>query len=283
MGCLSVSSCDRRRKRGTLYKGSNWKPFEDYRVQGKWLEDLWTDGKLDNDTYEALSLRVRVGHATRKRDLDLVRAGERDARVDARMEQVDAALAKLRAPFRVFSEVVAWEDTFLYVDFRWKLLALVADSASGKSSYGESLFANPYVLTVEDAERLDLKGFDAEVNDGLVLDNVNSWGQLLRWRAVLQARNAKSKGGQSATNMYAYTQYLYGVPVVATLDLDTPDAYLVDPSNEAHSKWLLKNCILVRLPAGEVFYDSARLPKRKLKNHFSLFAQTLKRRRSAEQ
>ena len=61
-----------------------------------------------------------------------------------------------------------------------------------------------------------------------MLDNVNSWGQFLAWRAVLQARNTLSKGGQSATNIYAYAQYLYGVAIVATVDTDAPDSYLVE-------------------------------------------------------
>ena len=61
-----------------------------------------------------------------------------------------------------------------------------------------------------------------------MLDNVNSWGQLLAWRAVLQARNTLSKGGQSATNIYACAQYLCGVAIVATVDADAPDYYLVE-------------------------------------------------------
>ena len=77
-----------------------------------------------------------------------------------------------------------------------------------KSNFAESSFDSPYVLTVEEAEHLDLKGFSYEKNDGVVLDNVNSFQQLRKWRAVLQARNAKSKGGQNATNMYSYPQYL---------------------------------------------------------------------------
>ena len=156
---------------------------------------------------------------------------------------------------------------------------LVADSASGKSSFAESLFDKPCVVTVEDAEHLDLKDFDREVNDGLVLDNVNSWRQLLSWRAVLQARNAKSKGGKSATNVYAYAQYLFGVPVVATVDLDAPDGYLVDEASELRSKWLLKNCVFVRAAAGEVFYDRTKLPTERVPNNFSLYAATLKKRR----
>jgi len=125
-----------------------------------------------------------------------------------------------------------------------------------------------------------VRGFERERHDGIVLDNVNSWKQLLSWRALLQARNAKSRGGQSATNVFSYVQYLFGAALVATVDLDAPDAYLVDPNNVKHSKWLVKNCVFVRLPAGETFYDKARLPTLQLGNTFSLFAETVKRRRA---
>ena len=147
----------------------------------------------------------------------------------------------------------------------------------------ESLFSNPYVVTVEDNAHLDLKGFDYERHDGVVLDNVNSWGQLRSWRAVLQARNAKSKGGQSATNMYSYTQYLYGVAIVATIDLDAPDAWLVDEASDKKSRWLLKNCVVVRLEPGETFYQPRVDAAPVLENAASLFAQTVKRRRLEEQ
>ena len=132
---------------------------------------------------------------------------------------------------------------------------------------------------MEEAVVLDLKGFDYLAHDGIVLDNVNTFAQLLQWRAILQGRNAKSKGGQSATNVFAYSQYLFGVPVVATLDLDAPDAHLIDPGHAEHSRWLVKNTVRVELPGGETFYDSSQLPVRKPPNRFSLFAETVKRRR----
>ena len=78
--------------------------------------------------------------------------------------------------------------------------------------------------------------------------------------------------------MYAYTQYLYGVAIIATIDLDTPDAFLVDPDSPQRSKWLLKNCEIVRLSGGDTYYekvDPVRVP-----NEFSLFAETVKRRRT---
>ena len=94
----------------------------------------------------------------------------------------------VKKPFRSFQALTAWEDSFLKVAFRWKVLVLVADTASGKSAFAESLFRNPYIITVEDADHLDLRGFDYETHDGLILDNVNCWALLRKWRAVLQAR-----------------------------------------------------------------------------------------------
>eukprot|EP00959_Pyramimonas_sp_CCMP1952_P084695 1771371-Pyramimonas_sp.AAC.1 len=69
---------------------------------GKWMGDLWTDGNLEHSTYGALTLGVRVGYSERKRDLDLATAAEKEANVDRQMLGVDAALAKLRAPFLAF-------------------------------------------------------------------------------------------------------------------------------------------------------------------------------------
>jgi hypothetical protein len=182
----------------------------------------------------------------------------------------------------MFNEVTEWEDSFLHLDFRWSLLALVGDSQSGKSMFAEHLFSNPWVITVESAQHLDLKGFDAEKHDGIVLDNVNTWAQLLEWRAILQGRNAKSQGAQTASNMYAYAQYLYGVAVVASVDLDAPDAHLVDPDSAESSNWLVKNCKMCRVSRDEKFYDKDRVPKVKVPNIFSLFTQTVKRRRGGE-
>ena len=266
-------------KKGTLYRGTNWKPFFNYRVNGRWLEDLWADDKLSHAAYMELSLKIRRGHASRKRDFEAVTADEHSHSVDQHIIDVNRSLSKLQAPFRSFSEVTDWEDTFLQVQFRWKILVLCADSAAGKSNYAESLFDRPLILTVEAAQHLDLKDFDYQKHDGIILDNVNSWGQLLSWRAVLQARNAKFKGGQSATNVYSYTQYIYGVPIVATIDLDTPDGQLVDPDCTERSKWLCKNCQILRLPIGDAFFDKQQLPDVTLPNTFSLFVQTLQNRR----
>ena len=42
---------------------------------------------------------------------------------------------------------------------------------------------------------------------------------------------ARTKGAQSATQMYSYSQYLFMIPIVATVDFDGKDAYLVDDTS----------------------------------------------------
>ena len=61
------------------------------------------------------------------------------------------------------------EAAFLRVRPRYRFLILHADSRAGKTSFAESLFQNPFAVTVEDNPELDLKGFDRAAHDGVVL------------------------------------------------------------------------------------------------------------------
>ena len=114
----------------------------------------------------------------------------------------------------------------------------------------------PFVVTVEDKPELGLKGFDRAVHDGVVLDNCNTFGQPLKWRALLQARNTLTKGGQSATQMHACSQYLFMVPPVVAVDFDAKDDHLVNEGHPRRSKWLLRNAVYLRLEAGQAFYEA---------------------------
>ena len=217
----------------------------------------------------------------RMRDFHAVCRDEGEARIDAEIRKRKAELATLLYPFKEIPEVELWADQYLVVAPRYKLLLLHADSRAGKTSFAESLFDSPFVVTVEDSPFLDLKGFDRSKHDGLVLDNVNSFGQVLRWRAVLQARNVKTKGAQSQTQMYSYSQYLLLVPVVATIDLDAQDSHLVEEGHPGASTWLLQNTVRVRLGAGETFYErpQRRHAAPRAPRSDTLFAEGLRRRR----
>ena len=65
----------------------------------------------------------------------------------------------------------------------------------------------------------------------------------------------------------------------ATIDLDAPGAHLADTESDKRSKWLCRNCTVLRLPAGECFYEAALVPNLQIPNTFSRFAEIVKRRK----
>ena len=72
--------------------------------------------------------------------------------------------------------------------------------------------------------------------------------------------------------MYSYAVYLYGVPIVATVDFDAPDSSLVTGG----SKWLAKNCRYLKLDESETFFVAAEGPE--LPNSKTIFAERLRKR-----
>ena len=70
--------------------------------------------------------------------------------------------------------------------------------------------------------------------------------------------------------------------MVATIDLDAPDQYLIDAGYAKRPRWLLKNRIIVRFADGEKFYEDLQEPPQPIPNTYSLFAETVRKRRAAE-
>ena len=76
----------------------------------------------------------------------------------------------------------------------------------------------------------------------LILDNLVDWSLVLKFRALLQANVDLHVLGESATGMYAYSMFLWGIPVCVTLDMD------VDCEPLRTSDWLKTNVLLDVLP-----------------------------------
>ena len=99
-------------------------------------------------------------------------------------------------------------------------------------------------ITVEANPCLDLADFDRVRHAGVLLDGVGDAMTLKRNRDSLHGRAKVSKGGQSATNVYAYKYTFCRRAVVATLDLS---AVNLDQFEKDH--WLSSelNVIVLRL------------------------------------
>jgi hypothetical protein len=68
----------------------------------------------------------------------------------------------------------------------------------------------------------------------IIFDNVNDDSFVLNWRAMMQANNDVHVLGSSATGMYAYRIWLWGVPIVLTVDLQA--------KWNSDDGWIRENC-----------------------------------------
>ena len=100
---------------------------------------------------------------------------------------------------------------------RYRLYALQGPSQAAKTSFVKSLFKRPFVLTVQNATTLNLRDFKYGFHDCLILDNVNTLKFILDYRAILQSNLDTHVLGDSATNVYSYTIFLWGTPILITL------------------------------------------------------------------
>ena len=49
--------------------------------------------------------------------------------------------------------------------------------------------------------------------------------------------------------------------------------------NNKNNRWLLRNLTILRLPAGETFFEQLAVPAVRIPNTFSMFAETVRKRR----
>ena len=234
------------------------KPSGRWRVISlEWLVALWMQRKLDHDDYEKMSAEFRDGHGVRLQELAAVRRTERAMAVRDLVRQ-EAARASAEAPlfaFHVFPETELFLGYFKPTVFahRRPILVIVGATNLGKSMLAADVMrrvgllvgVNDYKeVTVEADEALDLSEFCVAQDAVVLLDGVGDAMFLHRHREALQGRAKESRGGRSATMMYAYPFTLCRRAVVVTMDMSASN---LDAFDEHH--WLSdkRNVIVLKL------------------------------------
>ena len=128
------------------------------------------------------------------------------------------------------------------------IYALQGPSRAAKTSFIKSLFTDPFVITIQGQEVLNLQNFEYGRHNAVILDNLVDWALVLKYRALLQSNIDMHLLGDSATGIYAYSVFLWGVPICITLDSD------VDNRPFYSSDWLQANVFLERLPENSKCY-----------------------------
>lgn len=254
-------------KIGSVFSWANFVPFEDYGVEGWWLDNLLKAGKLKRDIYLKLAARIGIGFQRRLAD---IRAAERYEKEQSAVEYAAAeAVALLGSvlPVKDFAEVNRFLGFFERGGrwFRRPMLAIIGGTNLGKSVLAADVLRRlgrmvdvPSFLeiTVEENPSLDLADYDAREHAGVLLDGVGDALILKKNRESLQGRSKLTKGGQSATNMYAYKYTLARRGIVATFDLSAKN---LEQFEEDH--WLSSelNIIVLRLQE-KAFVDVPEVP-----------------------
>lgn len=235
-------------KPGTVkVKTTSYEPWLDYPVKGCWLDDLWSQHKLDHQTYLDYAAKVRVGYVNRCRQVEAVMERERAKTLCQRRAEVALQLAPLRKAFKpsVLQQLRPWKQQYDTKSDRYMFLVLRGASRTGKSTLARGLGvamnigSTPFVQTVQSAITPDLRNYKPEVHDYIVFDNVNDMKFILDYRALFQANNDIHTLGDSKTGIYSYDIWLFKVPMVVTVDMSAK----WDPME----LWIKDNCFDVFL------------------------------------
>ena len=217
-------------KIGSVKAWSNFRPFESYGVEGWWLDNEMKKGNLTREVYLKWAARVGIGFQRRLGDMKAAERYEKEQAAVETARKEAASLMEATLPVKTFPEVEKFLSYFERTGrwFRRPMLAIIGGTNLGKSVLAADVLRRVGLLvnapgfleiTVESNAALDLAEFDVQSHSGVLLDGVGDAQILKVNRESLQGRAKVSKGGQSATNMYAYKYTLARRAVVATFDL----------------------------------------------------------------
>lgn len=181
-------------------------------------------------------------------------------RVQSRqVEAVQAALRASEKPYLAHPVVQSFVDSFdkkfFGVRGRWRPIAFMGDSDSGKSWKAMSLFPARTLKVSCNGLGIgllpSLRALDRGKHRAICFDEIRA-DQVLGNRELFQSGPYPCKLGQSACAQHEYTVWLYGMALIlCSNDLS------VDPKSETYDsdvKWMEHNVITVRLSTGQKWY-----------------------------
>ena len=202
---------------------------------GKWCENLWKARKLAHDTYEEYLYLTRDGILSRKRNLDEVKCWE-DRREEK--EEREAVTKRVRAtlfkPFEAVPAATAWLSLFSQELDRYPFLVVLAPSRAGKTEWAKSLFKQPLVVQVGELEHFPdgLRKFQRKIHDGIVLDDMRDFYFCERHQEKLQGKvDTEVEFASTPSGQYAFSKWLWRVPVVVTANYTTKNRNLLETSD----------------------------------------------------
>ena len=232
-----------------------------YQVLGKWPETLWKQRKISTSVYEQYLYLSRDGVVSRHRNLTLCREQEQrleaEAAVQERIKRIRGN-PELFHPFPQIPSAQKWLQEFQKDALRYPILIVLGPSRKGKTEWAKSLFKQPLEVKIGSLTFFpdSLRAFKHGFHDGLVLDDVRDLQFVVDHQEKLQGKyDCLVEFGSTAGGTCAYHLDLFGVPVVATINLSTKNLqfldshdWLANPGNRVlvhfgcENEWALNSC-----------------------------------------
>ena len=122
----------RAEKVGSLHFFGNffpWKEWADggvgnYRVEGKWIDDLWSEHKLSDEIYLQYAELIRVEFPKRRTWHDAIVSQLHTRKLHAEVARRDAVLRQQFHSWKDFAAVAAWKQSHTEMKSRYDILVL---------------------------------------------------------------------------------------------------------------------------------------------------------------
>jgi hypothetical protein len=138
---------------------------------------------------------------------------------------------------------------------RWKPLAFLGESDTGKTWKAMSLFPNMTIKVscngLPPGIIPSLKNFSRRKHRAICFDEIRS-DQVLGNRELFQSGPYACKLGQSACGQHEYSVWLYGIAII--LCTNNLDVHTKSPTYDSDVAWLQHNIVRVELQPGQKWY-----------------------------
>jgi hypothetical protein len=219
-----------------------------YRVEPRWIDDLWSEDKLDDAVCKYYRMRAKKGLAAFSRNFELQQEMEQQEFEAAYMKGPTERVHKRRRKFLKIPPVEQWLRFFDEEEDRYPMLILYGESFSGKSIFASELGKNvlevPIGVNVESVGPA-MREFRLGFHDLLLFDDVRDIYWIVKNQEKLQAHIDKRVSFcETKANQLAYMRRLWKTPHVITINDTTENLEMLVTNGFVKRP---TNCIFVRI------------------------------------
>ena len=205
-------------KVGHLFTWTNYPMYKAFRVNPKWIMDLWADRKMTTKAVEVALIESRgEGLERHFHRLAFWQQKAEEMRIREHQATVKAALAKCQRPFKRFPLISKWAEQYLPDKYgvvrRFRFLVLEGPTSLGKTVLGMNLFSNPYYVNMQCSPEPNLIKFRYGEHDSVLLDEI-TWQKVISHKVLFQAGVEGTYLSESVCMQHAYWKWLYATPLI---------------------------------------------------------------------